>query len=55
MIISELNRRETDYRDENVNIVSLYLADDGLLLANSIKDTKDNLKIVIQVSREFGL
>ena len=37
MIISELNRRGTDYRDENVNIASLYFADDGLLLANSIE------------------
>ena len=54
-IISELNRRGTGYRDENVNIESLYFADDGLLLANSIEDAKNNLKIVIQVSREFGL
>ena len=36
MIISELNRTGTGYRDENVNIESLYFADDGLLLANSI-------------------
>ena len=55
MIISELNRRGTGYRDENVNIESLYFADDGLLLANSVEDAKNNLKIVIQVSREFGL
>ena len=55
MIISELNRRGTGYLDENVNIESLYFADDGLLLANSIEDAKSNLKIVIQVSREFGL
>ena len=55
MIISELNRRGTGYRDDNVNIESLYFADDGLLLANSIEDAKNNLKIVIQVSREFGL
>ena len=38
MIISELNRRGTGYRDENVNIESLYFADDGLLLANSVED-----------------
>ena len=55
MIISELNRRGTGYRDENVNIESLYFADDGLLLANSVEDAKNNLKIIIQVSREFGL
>ena len=55
MIISELNRRGTGYRDENVNIESLYFADDGVLLANSIEDAKNNLKIVIQASREFGL
>ena len=55
MIISELNRRGTGYGDENVNIESLYFADDGLLLANSVEDAKNNLKIVIQVSREFGL
>ena len=55
MIISELNRRGTGYRDENINIKSLYFADDGLLLANSIENAKDTLKIVIQISREFGL
>ena len=55
MISSELNRRGTSYRDENVNIESLYFADDGLLLASSIEDAKDNLKIVLQISKEFGL
>ena len=40
MIISELNRRRTGYRDQNVNIEFLYFADDGLLLANSIEDLK---------------
>ena len=55
MMISELNRTGTGYRDENVNIESLYFADDGLLLANSIEDAKNNLKIVIQVSRDSNL
>ena len=38
-----------------IKIYSLYFADDGLLLANNIEDATNNLKVVMQISREFGL
>ena len=55
MIIEELNNRGSGYQDDIININSLYFADDGLLLANSIEEAAVNLKIVIQISRHFGL
>ena len=53
MIVSEINKRGTRYRDEVINIESLYFADDCLLLADSTEDAKNNLKVVIQISKEF--
>ena len=55
MIINELNFRGAAYKDDIVNVNSLYFADDGLLLAGNIKDATNNLKMVMQISREFGL
>ena len=55
MIIEELNNRGSGYKDDIININSLYFADDGLLLANSIEEAAVNLKIIIQISRHFGL
>ena len=55
MIISELNSRGTGYKDDTIKINSLYFADDGLLLANNIEDATNNLNMVMQISREFGL
>ena len=55
MIINELNTRGTGYKDDIIQINALYFADDGLLLANSIEDAENNLKLVIEISRKFGL
>ena len=55
MIISELNSRGTGYKDDTIKINSLFFADDGLLLANNIEDATNNLKMVMQISSEFGL
>ena len=55
MIIEELNRRGTGYKDDQINVKSLFFADDGLLLSNSIDDAADNIQIVTQISRTFGL
>ena len=55
MIINELNSRGAGYKDDIVNVNSLYFADDGLLLAGNIEDATNNLKMVMQISREFGL
>ena len=51
MIIEELNRRGTGYKDDQINVKSLFFADDGLLLSNSIDDAADNIQIVTQISR----
>ena len=55
MIINELNSRGAGYKDDIVNVNSLYFADDELLLAGNIEDATNNLKMVMQISREFGL
>ena len=55
MIIEELNRRGTGYEDDQINVKSLFFADDGLLLSNSIDDAAKNIQIVTQISRTFGL
>ena len=55
MIMSQLEERGRGYQDENIKIKSLFFADDGLLLAHSIEEAKENLEIVTNVSREFGL
>ena len=55
MIIEELNNRGSGYQDDIININSLYFADDGLLPANLVEEAAVNLKIVIQISRHFGL
>ena len=55
MIINEINTRGTGYKDDIIQINSLYFADDGLLLANSIEDAENKLKLVIEISRKFGL
>ena len=54
MIINEINTRGTGYKDI-IHINSLYFADDGLLLANSIEDAENNLKLAIEIRRKFGL
>ena len=55
MIIEELNRRGTGYDDDQINVKSLYFADDGLLLSKFIDDDAENIQIVTQISRKFGL
>ena len=52
--INELNSRGTGYKDDIVKINSLYFDDDGLLLASNIEDATNNLKMVMQISRELG-
>ena len=47
MIINEINTRRTGYKDDIIQINALHFADDGLLLANSTEDAKNNLKLVI--------
>ena len=55
MIMTELDRRGTGYNDEHIKIKSLFFADDALLLSHSLEEVKENLDIITDVSREFGL
>ena len=55
MIIAELDKRGKGYNDEHISLKSLFFADDALMLSHSLKDAKDNLDIITQISREYGL
>ena len=43
------------FSNEEVNIGALFLADGGFLLSHAIEEAERNLKILLDVSREFGL
>ena len=55
MIMAELDRRGTEYNDEHIKIKSLFMANDALLLSHSLEEAKENLDIINDVSRDFGL
>ena len=55
MIMTRLNETGTGYIDEQITLKSLYFADDALLLSHLLEDARNNLAIIIEVSREFGL
>ena len=38
-----------------MNVGTLFLADGGFLLSHAIEEAERNLKILLDVSREFGL
>ena len=54
MIMVELDKRGKGYYDEHISIKSLFFTD-ALMLSHSRKDAKDNLDIITQISREYGL
>ena len=55
MIMAELDRREKGYNDEHISLKSLFFADDSLMLSHSQTDANDNLAIITQISRYYGL
>ena len=55
IILTELYKRGKGYNDEHISIKSLFFADDALMSCHSLKDAKDNLDIITQVCREYGL
>ena len=55
MIMAEVDKRGKGYNDEHISLKSLFFADDALMLSHSLKDAKDNLDIITQISREYGL
>ena len=54
-IIKKLEEEGEEFCVEGINLSSLFFADDNILAAASIKQVVDNLKIVKEISREFGL
>ena len=42
-------------KDENFALKSLFFADDALLLSHSLEEARENLEIITNTSREFGL
>ena len=55
MIMNELDQKGRGYKDENFALKSLFFADDALLLSHSLEEARENLEIITNTSREFGL
>ena len=55
MIMAEVDKRGKGYNDEHISLKSLFFDDDVLMLSHSLKDAKDNVNIITQISREYGL
>ena len=54
-IIEQLEKQGVGFVNEVVEIIALFFADDGLLLAETIEDAERNIEILRRVSKEFGL
>eukprot|EP00794_Sanderia_malayensis_P010326 gene10326-11397_t len=52
--MAELEEKGTGYTDEYITLKP-YFAEDALLLSHSIDEAKENLDIITQVSRRYGL
>ena len=55
MIIEELEKKEKGFQNPLFNNKSLYYADDGLLLSQSIEDAQENINIITEASMAYGL
>lgn len=54
-IIEELERLGKGFKDDMFRIDSLFFADDGMLLANSVEDAEQVISRMEDVGRQFGL
>lgn len=54
-IMEELEERGTGFECDMFNIKTLYYADDGLLLAHSKEQAIQNLQLITETSRKYGL
>ena len=55
VLITQLQETNLGYSDNIVKIVALFFADDGLLLAENLKDATDMINFIIQSARKCGL
>ena len=54
-IIKKLQEMGEKYIIDNIDMNSIFFADDSIMFAKTIKAARKNLKIVSEVSKEFGL
>ena len=54
-IIRKLQEMGEKYIIDNIDMNSIFFADDSIMFAKTIKTARKNLKIVSEVSKEFGL
>ena len=54
-IIKELEKKGQGFMNEFVEILALFFADDGLLVADTIESAKRNIRILKEVGRACGL
>lgn len=55
MILQEIEKGRSGYRDEKFNIGLLFFADDGLILSQSVEEARENIRQVITISAKYGL
>jgi len=54
-IIQKLEELDKGYKDEIFKITSLFFADDGMLLATSIKEAEEVIDVTLRISKDYGL
>ena len=54
-IMKEIEEKGEKFELEDININSLFFADDSILIAKTIEATKKNLEIIKNISKKFGL
>ena len=54
-IMNRLEQEGAKYEVDNINLNSIFYADDSILIAKTIENASRNLKILIEVSASFGL
>ena len=55
LIITKLENMKGGYINDNINIKTLFFADDALKMVNSIEETREIIKATIEISNYFGL
>ena len=55
MNMNELDQRERGYIDEKFALKSVFFANNVVLLSNSIEEIKEDIQIITDTSKKFGL
>jgi len=54
-IMEELDRKSDGFQNDTFKLTSLFFADDGLIMTNTMEDLVSSLEIMIEKSRYYGL